>query len=170
MEPTDDRPLCPRCQKNPVARRANDPTRLNKFCADRSCYDRLYDKRRDAAAKERDQRALREEALEEGNRYYKLMQKKVAEVVGTEAKGGKAIVNALPRGGALAILAGWERKDVLQRLARLDEAIRQAAEALGATRLRKHHALADRLREDRQILDLLSGDYLLSEIPDAPRK
>ena len=59
---------------------------------------------------------------------------------------------------------------MLEHLARLDEAIRNAADALGASRLRKHHALADRLREDRRILDLLSGDYLLSEIPDVARK
>lgn len=169
VDPADDRPLCPRCNASPVARRANNPDRLNRYCADRSCYDRLYDRDRDATEKERRDKETEAHVLAEAKRYYKLMLWKVAQAVGTEVRWPGRIAHPLPRGGSLVILDGAERRQLLNGLALLDEAISNAADALDRSRLRAHKNIAKTLRAECSILDRLGKNHLLSEIPDAPR-
>jgi len=159
------RPLCPRCKKKRIAEYGDKGPRP-KYCGERSCYEEFYARQRQAAKEAMSTEVVQLAVLIEGNRIRKEMQRKVALVVGTEAKAGPRITEALPRGGALVILSARERNDVLAYIAALDDGLGLAIEALGKSRLRAYRAIARNLRDRRRILDLLGHEYLLSPIPE----
>jgi len=144
-----------------------------KFCGRRSCYDTFYDEKRKAiadAAKE----IMKTEAFEVAllareKQLRKEMLQKVSDALGTGPSGTPRIAKPLPRGGALIILNADERADLLEMIARLDEAIMRAAEVLGRGRPAAYRRIARDLQARREILDRLGGEGLLGEIPE-PRK
>lgn len=91
---------------------------------------------------------------------------KIATVLGTEKKFGPRLVQPLPRGGALVVLNGFERQQVVAQLQRLDEAVAMAAAILSRQRIRAHRATARALTAERPVLRLVGGDFLLGEIPE----
>jgi len=159
------RPLCPRCKKRPIAKYGGKGPRP-KYCGDRSCYEEFYAGQRQAAKDAISTEAVQLALLLEGNRLRTEMLRKVSLTVGTEAKSGPRITEALPWGGALVILSAHERNDVLAAIAALDDAVRQAIHALGKSRLLAYRAIARDLQRHRGILDLLGHEYLLSPIPE----
>lgn len=115
MVSAGSRPLCPRCEKLPVAEYGGMGPRP-KFCGERSCYERSYEAKR-VAAKALLDAELTDLALQgERKRLNKEMHRKVAAVAGV-GNSQRRITEPLPRGGALVILSGREREVVLRRLA-----------------------------------------------------
>jgi len=104
--------------------------------------------------------------LAEGNRIRNEMLRKVVVAVGTEAKSGPRITEALPRGGALVILSARERNEVLVAITALDDVVRRASDALSKSRLLAYRAIGRELDVQRGILDLLGEEYLLGPIPE----
>lgn len=162
------RPLCPRCKKRPIAEYGGRGRRP-KYCGERTCYEDFYARQRQEATDIIHTETVQLALLLEKNRLRDEMKRKVEEAVGTESKSGPRITEALPRGGALVILSPHERNEVLAGIAALDDAIRQASQALGKSRLLAYREISRDLQTRRRILDRLGDEYLLGVIPDHPR-
>lgn len=164
-------PRCPRCNRPIPAHNRMGPRR--KFCGGRSCYDAFYAAKRKAIAAKAEE-VMKTEAfatalLAREKELRKEMRQKVSDAQGVEPGGKPLIARPLPRGGALVILNGEERADLMEMIARLDEAVMGAAEVLGRGRLAAHRAVGTELRTARGVLERLGGEHLLGVIPE-PRK
>ena len=108
--------------------------------------------------------AFQDALLEQGDRLRREMQQKIALVLGVENKFGPRLTEPLPRGGALVVLNGYERRELCKRLAQLDSAVAEAADILVRSRIRAHRAVARTLAAERPIVRLIGSDFLLSEL------
>jgi len=154
------RDLCPRCGK-PVAQyggRGPRPT----FCGERSCYDRIYDAKRAAARAQAKDETPHLALQGERKRLNREMHKKVAAVVGIEDRPRRRITQPLPRGGALVILGPQERRELLEQIEDLEEAIGRAVEVLSQARYAARRGIARSLDENRRVLALLAQEYFFA--------